>query len=206
MSEHQRGEPSVRRHLSDFVSGAAIGLFVGFLIGLSISEVVGTVVGALTALIAAYFGITADSRPEIVRLGRVTGFALAAAAGLLIGLYLRTHDSLSETLESQIDEWRTAGYSSEMARKIVVYQRTGLIPNAWTSASDRTSSESTALFRGSSEECGRLDPHLFSDAQELINAFELAGGDWARVARLVEDGGTGQRESLEVVWRLACDG
>lgn len=207
MSEHQREERPVRRELIDLFAGAAIGFLVGFLIGLSVSEIVGAAVGALTALIAAFFGLTAESRPASARLGRVTGFALAAVVGLLAGIYLRTHDSLSESLRSRVDEWVSAGYSKPTARALVVYQRTGLLPEGWSRASDPrpASSDSTALFRGSSEECGRLDPKSFPDANELANAFALAGGDWARVAR-PSDGTAVDRELLEAVWRLACAG
>jgi hypothetical protein len=44
--------------LSHVIAGAGIGLLVGTLVGLSLSPVVGVVLGGLTALLAAFLGLS----------------------------------------------------------------------------------------------------------------------------------------------------
>ncbi|HVR29673.1 MAG TPA: hypothetical protein VMS86_09060 [Thermoanaerobaculia bacterium] len=208
MSETQPPTPPRRQSAAEWLAGGGIGLLVGALLGLSVSPVVATVLGALTAVIAAFFGLAGDSKQDSARLGRIAAFAFAAVVGLVTGLYLRTHDSLSVSVEDDVAEWEAAGYPTGIARGIVAYERTGLVPEGWSQAPEETGprSASTALFSASAEDCARVDPRDHPDTEELANAFALAEGGWAELARATGEVPAEQRrEILEAAWRLACE-
>lgn len=192
----------------DIGAGAAIGLLVGALIGLSTSEVVGSAVAALTALLAAFFGLAPGS-PAPGRVARVGAFALGALAGVGGGLYLRTHDSLSRSLNDRIAEWEAAGVDSTTSRRLVIFERTGLVGPGWTAAAPpdlRTRTTSTALFMAAAERCGALRPDNYPDTDELANAFELAESGWDAVAEATAGIPAARRRQILVsAWRLACE-
>lgn len=85
--------PSPAPGAIDWAAGAALGLLLGLLVGLSASPVVSSVVTGLVALLAAMFGLSDKLPLGLSRAGahRLTAFALAAAAAVLLGLQLRTH-------------------------------------------------------------------------------------------------------------------
>jgi hypothetical protein len=117
--------------VENLFSGAGIGLLLGFLLGLSSSPVVGVVVGALAALVASLAALVASlaalvaslvgvripgkgdaSAPDHAvsaaqrKLAAVRGgtFGFTCLLGVIVGLYIRTHDSLSPTLQQRVAE------------------------------------------------------------------------------------------------------
>jgi hypothetical protein len=84
-------------------AGAALGLLVGLIAGLSISPVTSTVLGALSAGLLILLGFKESK--DGVHSGnhglRVLGFGVFCSISLVAGISLRTHQTLSPSLEKQ---------------------------------------------------------------------------------------------------------
>lgn len=163
-------------------SGVAIGLLLGLLMGLASAPVVALVVGAIAALLGALVlpapGAGEGTVPAPARLRmaawRSGALGLAAIAGLLIGLWLRTHDALSPTaptLAQQVAEVQAAGWPADEARRLVASRA---FPASATAA-PAPSPRATLLFSGSSDDCERLAPARFATVAAAATAYEAAG-------------------------------
>jgi hypothetical protein len=175
-------------------SGAGVGLLLGILLGLSSSPVVSLVVGALAALLAAFIGIrlpgkeAADAPPETISVAqrraaafRAGAFGLTCVLGLLGGIYLRTHNSLSPaqpSLRQQVDELTAVGFSAVEARRIAVLHSLDVgsseaKPTETTKAADAVAMvRSTLLFAGSAERCERVSVDRFKDMAAAMAAYK----------------------------------
>ncbi len=107
------------------LSGIGIGLLTGLIIGLSISQVVGIVLGALTALLSIYFGLQAGATVQ-PKYGLMAAFSISCILGVLSGLYMRTHSSLSPSIKDQLRNWTDASYSTDEAKQIVLAETIGV--------------------------------------------------------------------------------
>lgn len=127
-------------------SGLGMGLLVGFIVGMSVSEVVSIILGALAALLAAFLGlqdqqaskqgeddpVKAFNRAKMLGL-RAGTFGIACVAAILIGVFFRTHNTLSTTepeptLKEQVQVWIDAGYDKKEALQYVAYQNLNILP------------------------------------------------------------------------------
>jgi hypothetical protein len=108
-----------------FYSGAGIGILFGVIMGLSVSPTVAIVLGALTAILAAILGLNdlSFSNAKAVRIG---SFGFACVLGILAGLYIRTHDTLSPSSEVLMAEYQRLGFSDEQAREFIAI-KAGLV-------------------------------------------------------------------------------
>jgi hypothetical protein len=108
-----------------FYSGAGIGILFGIIMGLSVSPTVAIVLGALTAILAAILGLNdlSFSNAKAVRIG---SFGFACVLGILAGLYIRTHDTLSPSSEVLMAEYQRLGFSDEQAREFIAI-KAGLV-------------------------------------------------------------------------------
>ncbi|MGO8719854.1 MAG: hypothetical protein ACLQMO_11640, partial [Acidobacteriaceae bacterium] len=84
----------------EFAAGAAIGLLVGLIAGLSISPVTQTVLGSLSAGLLILLGLkqSKESTQEAAHTIRILGFGLSCSIALILGVFLRTHSTLSPDL------------------------------------------------------------------------------------------------------------
>jgi len=182
--------------LAELFAGAGTGLLLGLLLGLSASPVVAVVVGALAALLASLIGLplpgkagaAADAPGPAQRKAahwRAAVFSLVCVLGLLIGLYVRTHDLLSPTprsLQVQVDELTALGFSSAEARRIVVLHKLDDSPvpaPASTALPGRS-----LLFAAQAERCERLNPERFKDLAATVAAYRAM--DEAAMARVAQ--------------------
>lgn len=128
---------------SQIFSGAGIGLLVGVIVGLSVSPVVKTILGALAGLLAAFLGLQEnfyskqseeDASKIFSRIKnasiRAGSFGFACVFGILLGITLRTHDALTISIKSQVQNWVDAGYDTNFARSLVVYQKFKFLPDS----------------------------------------------------------------------------
>jgi hypothetical protein len=101
-----------------FYSGAGIGILFGIIMGLSVSPTVAIVLGALTAILAAILGLNdlSFSNAKAVRIG---SFGFACVLGILAGMYIRTHGTLSPNSEVLMAEYQRLGFSDEQAREFI---------------------------------------------------------------------------------------
>ena len=96
----------------------SLGLLIGLLVGLSTSPVVGTFVGTIAALavtlLSAGLGTKSkdkdpiskkanEAQPVKFNYAAIVGFSLFCILGIISGIWLRTHDILSPSLERRLD-------------------------------------------------------------------------------------------------------
>jgi len=174
-------------------SGIGLGLLLGLIMGLSVSETVKIVMGALTAVLGAFLGfdkrsfsgISSDEYKKENQNAHFTAlragwFGFAVIAGILLGMWIRTHEVFSLSLEKSIKQWTDAGYEPEYARKLVVFQRLAINPQTGEvgAITETQRIQSSALFSAEQEEnlCGTIDPDNFNNdwniAKEKISALE----------------------------------
>jgi hypothetical protein len=183
--------------IAQIFSGAGVGLLLGILLGLSSSPVVSLVVGALAAVLATFIGIRGPNKDSLEAPGEATngaqrkGLAFRAGAfgftcivGLLTGIYLRTHDSLSPprpSLKQQVDELVSVGFSAAEARRIAVLhsldaERAEAKPADAVRASESAGAvQSTLLFGTSAETCDRVNVDRFKNMTTAIAAYNAMG-------------------------------
>jgi hypothetical protein len=179
--------------------------------GMTTAPVVGTVVGALAALFATIFGVKDQ---DLSSFGRVGGFGALCVLGVVIGIYLRAHNSLGISAGQEVAEWTAAGFSQDAARSIVLYKELGVLLDGkgeltTTPRADKvtaSSSTTTTLSSRTASECANMAPSNFGDdPARIIPSFKAAGGQWEIFANAL-DGLPPARQKLLIhaVYDLSC--
>lgn len=211
-------------------SGLGIGLWLGLLVGLSASPVVAVLVGALASLLSALvlpgFGSGKEGGGKApdgpAALARERGAALrsgtlglAGVLGLGVGLWLRTHDSLSQpprTPAERVAEWTAAGMARGQAVQLVALQTLGPASAAASGAlrGDPALSGRTLLFgdANSTGPCEALAPARYASVAAAAQAYTAAQQpQWAALAealqRRLPDEAT-RRAALGAAVEAAC--
>lgn len=210
----------------DGVAGVSLGVFLGLLVGLSISPTATIVVSALAAAIAGILAVDKSGR-----IGgsapRMVGFGFSAVVALILGIYLRTHNSLSPTYAAEVADVRGLVKTDEEARQLILISHFGsLVPAsaAESATSKKFSSEEpeksnvsqaqkpndrytrTYLSAAGSSDCAILDPHnIKSDG--LDNLLRVnAKGAWKDLAQSLDGlNGRDKLAAFDAAWRLACE-
>lgn len=151
--------------------------------GLSASPIVSLVVAALAGLLGTVvLPLTKanDSTPARQRdaAWRSGALGVAAIAGLMAGIWMRTHDVLSPpraTLAEQVQAVQAAGFSADEARRLVAGRE--FATNRATAASTPANADvrSTVLFGADASACEKLAPSRFKDVAAAAAAYEAAG-------------------------------
>lgn len=126
-------EPAAGGALLSVFAGSGIGVLIGVLMGLAVSPTVGIIIGALASSLALILGLNDQhfSRSKALRIG-CFGFACVLAAPL--GIYVRTHSLLVPSLEEQLSQYTSVGFSEEEARAFVQHTRFGIVSPDWKMA------------------------------------------------------------------------
>lgn len=212
----------------NYFSGAGIGLIVGLLLALSVSSVVGPVVTSIAALLAAYFGLTsidttnniptdqAEKNGYRLRISnqRIGSFGFACVIGILIGIFLRTHNLLGISVSDKYENWVKIGVEPVVARSLTIYEETGIIDDKiklQSIASPQAKPESnlreqTILFRAEEEDCDRLLPSRYGSTMDIIKVWQESRGKWEELANTVQEKypESQQRKILDAYWQLIC--
>jgi hypothetical protein len=193
------------------LAGIGIGMLLGIAVGLSSSPVIGVVVGAMGTGLLALLGLKDNTAiPNPAQALRLVGFGFACTVGLLVGLLLRTSDVLSPKLISQQEQWKSIGFSEDEAKKVVLYQRVGLLlPPLVTPPGNLqlAGKSSTSLFAGNSQMdvCSATNSSSFASTDEHLNALDQAGGrlrEFANTLRGLKP--DEQKRILASINHLAC--
>ncbi|BBB31039.1 hypothetical protein [Neptunomonas japonica] len=173
---------------SQIFSSVGIGSLIGILLGLSSSPVVGLVVGSITALLASLIGLKTpatddDSASQVLTSSqlklagiRTGSFGLACVLGIVVGIYMRTHNVLSPvepTLEIQFNELTQIGFSPKEARDLLVITRFGNNSTAQEGEGSATmqSLEKTVLFATDSTLCAKIAVDRFESFAALMSFY-----------------------------------
>src|SRR5580704_12727071 len=104
----------------EIVSGIGLGLAIGIFVGMSTAPVVAIVVTSLAAVLAAFFGLSAGVS-EGPRILRIASFSFACPLAVLCGVAVRSHGLMAPSVDQQLREWTSAGYTPEEARSFVAF-------------------------------------------------------------------------------------
>jgi hypothetical protein len=205
-------------------AGIGIGLLTGILLGMSVSNVVGTVIAGLTALLAAFLGLsekaskppadqdTNDTKYPEVRSSslRIGSFGLACVGGIMLGVYIRTHDSLSPSVETRYEAWKRIGFTEKEARELIAFERIKTAsdkPEKDAATTNKIAPERSVLFASMGENCNDLDPEKFTSVSETLHAWNLTGGKWAQFAKLISENIPSEKQKAALIqtWKILCD-
>jgi len=164
-------------------SGALTGLLVGALVGLSSSSVVQTLVTALIAVATAIVGVVPTDGAK-VRISPTAHtwmalFGVCAFAGMVSGLYIRTHDMLSPTPSDLVERWEAAGFTAPAARALVAARQ------EHDGEADGARPSSSVLFGHAGVADGCIDAD-FASAEQVASRFQSEGQPWRGVSVIIQ--------------------
>lgn len=215
-----------------FFGGTGIGLLFGVIMGTTTTPTVATMLGTLTAVLAGLLGLN-NKHFNDAKAVRIGSFGFACVIGAYLGIYVRSHDLLSPSLESMKTEYLQLGYSEQEALQLLRIKMNMLeVPNAdieiakdaaIAQTAGETSSEKTALLTsnpvamqhssllfGANVDLAGCEELAFTDAtlplDEVINNFELTGGLWHSFSSFIlkELEESHQMEALLTVKNTVC--
>ena len=181
---------SIKR--ATILSGIGMGLLLGIIMGLSVSEVVKVIMGTLTAMLGAFMGFDKRSfagmteeeylkekQTSLFTALRAGWFGIAVVAGILFGMWIRTNEVFTISIEKSVKQWTDAGYAPDAARSFVTFQRLGINPKSGElgPVTELQRVHSSNLFSSEQAEnlCGATDPdqwnHDWSIAKQSILAM-----------------------------------
>jgi hypothetical protein len=197
------GQPAGPTLLAQAFPSLGIGLLVGLLVGLSVSPVVAGVLTSLGGLLGALLGLQSEGEGVFARL-RVNGvrigtFGFACVGGVLLGLFIRTHDVFAMDIKRQLATWTDAGYTREEAQQLVLLQKFNLKPEGKEVVQGATpTAQATVLFNALKDVnlCEQISGAQYdNNPDEVLKAYKrLDKGDakdrmspiYARLGRLAD--------------------
>lgn len=187
-----RSKPTAQEIIVAIINGLGVGLFLGLLLGLAVSPVVSGVIGTLSSLLVVLLGLN-DKYLTIVKSLRIGFFGISAVVGILLGMYIRTHDALSPSTTDLMKEYTETGFEKNEALYYVARQTFDFVPMGWfgTSAADTgkfkggNNAKQSVLFSTEVDvgQCYKLKSANSSFPKgEIIRSFKRAGGVWEELA------------------------
>ncbi len=134
-----------------------------------------------------------DAVQNALRGWRAAGFGLPCFGAILGGVHIRTHNALGPTPTELVKSWTDAGYKLDVARELVTFQQTGIVPKGVQAIKpERTAgSTSSALFATEEDEnCDAFEANRFRNAGQRLDAFDAAatgGSSQCRLALALRD-------------------
>jgi hypothetical protein len=175
------------------IAGATLGALIALLIALSNTAVVSTTLtvflGAAVVFLSLQDKISpgrADSMTSAL-LYRIMGFAVAAIAALLLGLFLRASNAFgdSDTIRLYRDLIEI-GVTEEVARKTIL-EHLKVETSPAETETERLVHSTTLFSSGASEtSCSDMDPTNFNNVESVIARYTAEGGAWKRIANTVQ--------------------
>ena len=131
---------------NDFFAAATLGLFIGFILGLSMGEVTGIILSSLIPTITLYIGLKegkGDSGPKKLFIGIFSLFCSLSLAG---GLWTRTHNLLSPSIEQQYRTYKSI-LNDSVAKILIIAKESGITPEKSNFHKDaKSNAQLSALF------------------------------------------------------------
>jgi len=131
--EQSENTSSTEQKFVAFFSGAGIGLLIGVIMGLAVSPTVGTIIGALSSSLVLLLGLN-DKHHGGAKGYRLGAFGFACAFGAFLGMFVRTNNLLSPTINDMKVEYLEAGYTEQEALQFIAYREFGILEESWKMA------------------------------------------------------------------------
>ncbi len=203
-TDHETGTPQTTPKpittgsvFAAILNGLGVGLLLGMLLGLAVSPVVSGVIGTLSSILVVLLGLN-DKHITTLKSLRIGAFGVFAVAGVLFGMYIRTHDALSPKTTELKEEYVKAGFSDDQALYYVALKKFDYVPVGWFGTSEKDTlamsktdqSDKTVLFSSEMDldVCENLNvaDNTFP-REEIYYTFEDAGGMWKKLAAAMPD-------------------
>ncbi len=166
-------------------SGLGMGLLVGIIVGLSVSPVVSIILGALASLLAAFLGLqegggtttTGEGLMSKLKVNglRIGSFGFACVAGILLGLFFRSQEVFSDSIQEEVAKWTAAGYDSTKARQFVAWKKLGIQPkDTQVQITEVQKAQSSSLFGTLADLnlCNKISlERLGNDPSEVLRVY-----------------------------------
>ncbi|MCL1123212.1 hypothetical protein [Shewanella surugensis] len=216
--------------------GSGIGLLFGVIMGTSVTPTVATMLGVLSSLLGAILGLN-DRYFNDAKAVRLGSFGLACVIGAYLGVFVRSNNLLSPSLIELKQEYVSLGYSESQALDFIYAKefgvtlsrhKAGLSTTAEKTLAQRPISDKavevvvevergvyqqhSSLLFAANVNASACEELLLTDAslplEEVVNNFELTGGQWEELALniLEQLPSDPQKTMLLAVKALVCDG
>ena len=200
--------------VEQLLAGVSAGLLLGFIMGLSFSPVVGTFIGLLAPIAIAWMTFRVDNKKDegsndnasqSVHAKKIAFFCSAALVGIIVGIFIRTHNTLGISFKDEIDTkvsaWNGAGLTKEAALNLVALEYINKAPKK-----EGSRSFTTGLFNFShspESNLKHLDPSRYSNTNELLEAYKAHEGPAAAIASVMQSLNEDQRKELaDSIWNI----
>jgi len=166
-------------------AGVGMGGLLGLVMGLSAAPVVQGVLGALVAVLAGFLGFQGLAGKGAAFSGnrwlewsglRAGGFGLAAIAGILCGMAVRTQGLLEPTVAERVQSWEAAGFAPERAREIVSFELLGIEPKGEKvnlEAAQKAARSYLYSYEGNTTLCDEIKLDTLLTVENVLAAYEL---------------------------------
>ena len=186
-------------------SGSGIGFLIGVLMGLAVSPTVGVIIGSISSILAVLLGLN-DKHFSDVKAVRIGSFGFSCVLGAFLGMYVRTHNLFSPSLDELKKDYMKLGYKESQALDFIAFTKFGILDEKWkmaggvTKAGDEdqegnkvASNNNLAQLQHASvlfaaevnlnacENLRAVDESLAS--KEIVINFEIEGGFWKTLAK-----------------------
>ena len=193
----------------DIYAGIALGILVGGIIGLSIAQVTGIILGALTSLLAAFFGLRPNNEGETGNQMIIGTFSIACLFAIFGGLYIRTNNLFSPSLEKDIKLYQEAKFTSDEIKQIILVKKLGLIPKEFSFVPEaKSTNDQTVLMAGDEGIFLCNDITENSTLTEIKLSFDNSGGKYQKIeqnlSEIISDT-TELRNTLLYLKDLICE-
>jgi hypothetical protein len=193
----------------DLFGAGSLGILLGILIGMSASPTVSIVITALVALLAGLFGLSEKSTFAISPDGarRLGAFAIAATLASLLGVWMRTHETLSPSLDQQRATLRELGLADKSKEQIEMlkFLRYGLVPAG--SAVSKEPKPWIGVFYNDAAPSLCADLNRAESADDIITVLKAAGAKSqslaSEIAKIPPDR---RNDAANVVRMTLCSG
>jgi hypothetical protein len=178
------------------LNGLGVGLLLGILLGLAVSPVVSAVIGTLSSILLVLLGLN-DKHLSTLKSLRIGAFGIFAAAGIILGMYIRVNDALAPSPVQLKESYMESGFTKQQALYYTALKKFKYVPLGWfgTSAADTVARslsdnyDKSVLF-ASKVNLGACRVLNDADAtfpkSELLYTFEAAGGVWEALATAIK--------------------
>jgi hypothetical protein len=189
-----------------FFAGIGLGLLTGVIIGLSIAEVTGVILGALTSLLAAFFGLRSNKEGETGNHLVIGSFGFTCVISIFLGIYVRTHNLIAPSLETDLATYRAASFDTAEIKKIILFKELGLVPAGFTFSKEAKQLNSSVLMTDTtgSTLC-RINDH--STLEEIQEAFDNSSGLHSKIQHTLSQSITDKtalRDLLLLIKKSIC--